>query len=92
MLSILSCEVFGIPSPTVTWLFEGTTVAVAVPPSDTIGGNVTVTYVVLDPEVFNPEEFEGSYTCTGTNSLGTVSRTLQVQEKCEYLCCTHYCY
>ena len=64
----LSCEVGGIPAPTVSWLFESTP----------IGSNKTDTGSSVLLFEAKPEQ-EGTYTCTASNPLGTTSAQLQVQ-------------
>lgn len=77
----LRCEVFGIPPPTVRWIFQNMTRSMTVPPSNMVGGNVVTSYLIDPSMVFTV--IEGNYTCMANNSLGTVTHTLQVEEFCK---------
>lgn len=83
----LSCEVDGVPIPSVWWLRDGNAIET--------GPNLNVTYEDMDPgsptvartslniDRMSPE-YTGVYTCTASNNAGTTSkdRILSLCGKC----------
>lgn len=71
--TVLTCQVFGIPSPRVQWLFMDE-VLVDVEPIDSGGGVVTATLPLVAPR----QTDEGNYTCVGSNEVGDINTTISV--------------
>ena len=69
-----TCEVFGIPAPTVSWCINGVLEVVVMPEEGLAGGAVVANYTISNPTELN----EGIYICMGTNDIGNVSAMVNV--------------
>lgn len=76
----LTCEVFGIPIPSVQWFFtpldggSSTQPNTQQLPGSEDGSVIGVIVLMLPDDILN----EGSYTCVATNPIGMVSQTIDV--------------
>ncbi len=66
------CVVLGVPPPDVQWFVNGRVVAST---RTDLGTMVEASFVVTDISLFG---VQGNYTCSASNTLGAVSRTIQV--------------
>ena len=83
----LDCEVFGLPTPTVTWFMDGLTLDPCPPGQLSLLGEVCVSNgsVYIQSVV---EEDTGRYTCRAENSAGVAVYEAFVSVElatCEYL-------
>lgn len=73
--TMLRCEVFGIPAPTVEWASNArSSLSMIVVPPDLMGGTVVNELIITNPTDLDV----GSYTCTGRNGVGNVTQSINV--------------
>ena len=86
--TIVTCEAFGYPPPTVVWNRNNGILSDRVSVSDSVSvstGYGNVTRVSVNLTITNPSrEDTGVYTCSVNNSIGSDNKDLSITVQCKF--------